>query len=47
MKAEGPGEIKGYQCLAPWAVVKLPSHWQHQGPAEEPQPPQEELAELS
>lgn len=32
MKAEGPGEMKGYQCLTPWAVAKLPSHWQRPGP---------------
>ena len=49
MKAENPGEIKGYQCLTRWRVAKLTSHpatVNTEGPEEEPQPPFEELAEL-
>lgn len=49
MKAENPGEIKGYRCLTRWAVAKLTSHpatVSTEGPEEEPQSPFGELAEL-
>lgn len=46
MKAEGPGEINGYQSLTQGQWQSCPA-MATEGPEEEPQPLWEELPELS